>query len=45
VLGGEFEVENLFAMPASDAMSYRGVIAAQIRDLPDGATVTLTFEA
>lgn len=41
VLGGEFVPENVRAMDAVAGMKYRASIALQIRDLPDGATVTL----
>jgi hypothetical protein len=41
VLGGEFEVENLWEGLASDAIGYSGYIASQLCDLPDGAHVEL----
>ena len=41
VLGGEFSVDNLYDGDSVEAMRYRGQLASQIRDLPDGATVTL----
>lgn len=41
ILGGEYEVDNLFALDAVKAMRYRADIWKQIRDLPDGATVQL----
>ena len=41
VLGGEFAVENLFAMDALAASRYRGEIATQLRDVPDGSTVKI----
>jgi hypothetical protein len=40
-LGGEFAVENLYAADALELMRFRGLLARQIRDLPDGAHVTL----
>lgn len=40
VLGGTFELDNLYAMDAADSMTMRASIAKQIRDLPDGTTVT-----
>lgn len=43
VLGGEFEVANVYALPDVDGMRLRGDLAVQIRDLPDGATVQFTF--
>lgn len=39
VLGGEFAVDNLYALPAAQGMRLRGQLALQIRDLPDGATI------
>jgi hypothetical protein len=41
VLGGEFAVENLYAADVLELMRFRGLLARQIRDLPDGARVTL----
>lgn len=40
VMGGEYSVENLFAVEAVEGMRFRGDIAVQIRDLPDGASIT-----
>lgn len=40
VLGGEYAVENLHALDAAESMLYRAEIAVQIRDLPEGASVT-----
>jgi hypothetical protein len=39
VAGGEFEVDNLYALDAVKAMRWRGDLARQIRDLPDGAPI------
>ena len=39
VLGGSYEVDNLFALDAVKAMRYRADIWKQIRDLPDGTPV------
>ena len=39
VLGGEFVVDNLFAVDAVEGMRMRGDLASQLRDRPDGATV------
>lgn len=44
VLGGEFHIENLRAADAIEGMRSRGSLAVRIRDLPDGATVTLNAE-
>jgi hypothetical protein len=41
VLGGEFAIGNLRSLEATKAMRYRGDIATQIRDLPDGAQIRL----
>ena len=41
VAGGEFAVANLAPLDAVAAMQMRGHIAVQIKDLPDGATITL----
>lgn len=40
-LGGQFELENLFAADAVKAMRFRGEFARQIRDLPDGTEIEL----
>lgn len=39
VLGGEFDVSNVYALDAAEGMRVRGQLAVQIRDLPDGARV------
>lgn len=39
VLGGEYSVANVHAIDATQGMRYRASIAAQIRDMPDGAPV------
>jgi len=41
VLGGEFEISNLFAMEAVKAMRYHGDFARQIRHVPNGTKVKL----
>jgi hypothetical protein len=41
VLGGAFAVENLYEADTVSALRYRGELAAQIRDLPEGASVRL----
>jgi hypothetical protein len=41
IMGGAFEVENLFALDAVKAMRYRADIWKQIRNLPDGTPVQL----
>lgn len=40
VLGGDFVIENLYALDARVGMQVRGELAVQIRDLPDGAQVS-----
>jgi hypothetical protein len=42
VLGGEYAINNLYALDATVSMRFRGELAVQIRDLPDGTTVTFT---
>jgi hypothetical protein len=41
VLGGAFSIDNLYAADAVSAMRYRGELAAQMRHLPHGSSVTL----
>jgi hypothetical protein len=41
VLGGAFEIENLWEGLASDAIGFFGYIASQLRELPDGTRVEL----
>jgi hypothetical protein len=41
VLGGEFNVDNLHELDAVKGMRWRGDLAVQIRDLPDGASIEL----
>jgi hypothetical protein len=43
ITGGEYSVTNLHALDAVKGMRLRGSIAAQLRDLPDGATIRLTI--
>ena len=40
VLGGDFEVDNLYSVDAVVGMQVRAELAVQIRDLPDGAQVS-----
>ncbi len=40
VLGGEYAVENLYALEAVRGMQLRGELARQIRHLPDGTRVS-----
>lgn len=44
VLGGKYEVENLYSLADVEGMSFRASIANQIRDVPDGAQVILNSE-
>jgi len=41
VAGGEFALSNLYAADAVEAMRFRGDLAQQIRNLPDGAKIEL----
>ncbi len=41
ILGGKYEVDNLYAVDAVKGMRYRGELWEQLRDLPDGAQVRL----
>ena len=41
VIGGAYEVENLYAGNVVEAMRFRGSLARQIADLPDGTAVSL----
>ena len=42
VCDGQFVVENLFATPDVEGMSFRAFLSNEIRDLPDGAKIILT---
>jgi len=44
VLGGEFTVENLYALSDVEGMRFRASIANQIRDCPDGTNVTFSIK-
>jgi len=44
VLGGDFSVKNLRMQHSVTAMRYRGNIAVQIRNLPDGGTIKLDVD-
>ncbi len=41
VLGGEYGGENLASMPLDGLIRFSGDLALQIRDLPDGAQISL----
>lgn len=41
VLGGEFALGNLYKLNEVEGMLFRASIAVQLRDCPDGSTVTL----
>jgi hypothetical protein len=43
VLGGGYEVANLYALDATRGMQLRGELAVQLRDLPEGAKVRFTI--
>ena len=44
VTGGKFVVDNLYAGADVEGMQFRGSIARQIRDVPDGGHVTFEVE-
>lgn len=44
VVGGEFEVENLYALNSVEAMKYRASIALQIKDMPDGSKINIKID-
>jgi hypothetical protein len=41
VLGGEFSIDNLAPVDSTEGMRFRGDLAIQLRDLPDGSEVRL----
>jgi hypothetical protein len=43
VLGGDFELANLYAANQVELMRFRGSLAKQIRDLPDGSRVKVNI--
>ena len=43
VLGGEYEVRNLAAIDAVEAMGFRGYMAVRLANLPDGTKVRIRF--
>jgi len=40
-VGGDYEVSNLRSMTAAEGMRFRGQVALQIRELPDGTAVEI----
>ena len=44
MLGGDFDVANLFALDAVKAMHYHGDIAIRIRDVPNGTKITFGID-
>jgi hypothetical protein len=42
ILGGSYEVSNLYAIDSIKGMRYRGELWEQLRDLPDGTPVKLS---
>jgi hypothetical protein len=44
ILGGEYTVDNLYALEAVEAMRVRGDLYRQTRHLPDGARVAIKVE-
>jgi hypothetical protein len=43
VVGGAYEIDNLYAIDETTGMKFRAAIANQIRDLADGAEIVLDF--
>jgi hypothetical protein len=41
VLGGQYSIDNLYALEDVEGMHFRATIAAQIRGVPDGSNVIL----
>ncbi len=39
ILGGGFEIDNLYPLESLQAMRFRGDVATQLHDVPDGSTV------
>jgi len=39
VMGGDYEVDFLYSIESVKAMRFRGSVAIQIRELPDGSKV------
>jgi len=44
VAGGKYDADHLFLTPDVDAMRFRAALARQIRNLPDGAQVTIQVD-
>ncbi len=44
VLGGNFDVRNLFALDAVKAMRYHADLALRIRDVPNGTKIIFKFD-
>ncbi len=44
VTGGEYEADNVRPVDTLEAMRFRGSLATQIRDLPDGAQIRIVVE-
>lgn len=44
VTGGEYEVENLYALDSVKAMKYRASIALQIKDMSDGSKINIKID-
>lgn len=41
VMGGRYDLDNLYSLDAVEAMRFRAHIARQIKDLPDGSRIEL----
>ena len=44
VLGGQYEIDNLYSTPALDGILLRASVATQIRDVPDGSSIKIEIE-
>ncbi len=44
VCGGDYQLDNLYSGASVPAMRFRGSLARQIKDLPDGSTIEFVIE-
>ncbi|EPL6457044.1 hypothetical protein [Providencia rettgeri] len=44
VLGGEYTLENLYLSPTVESLKFRASLALQIRDIPDGVSISIDTE-
>ena len=45
VLGGSYSADNIGTIGLGELLSFTGVVARQIKDLPDGAPVQFSWDA